>query len=150
MKYDTQTPFIAAYLIFRKGNNVAMVLRQNTPWMNNHYALPAGKAEKEEGLIACALREAKEETGATVQAKDLKPVLTVHRHNDDTDWIDLVFEVSKWKGELYNAEPHVHGELKWFDISKLPKNVVPNSRFMVEQVVAGKTYAELGWEETDA
>lgn len=145
MKYDTQTPFIAAYLIFRKGDKVALLLRQNTPWMNDHYALPAGKAEKTEGLLACAVREAQEETGASVKAKDLKPVLTVHRHNEDSDWIDLVFEAIKWEGDLYNAEPHVHGELKWFDINKLPENVVPNTRFMLEQIAAGKTYAEYGW-----
>lgn len=146
MKYDTQTPFIAAYLIFRKDKKVAFVLRQNTPWMNDHYALPAGKVEKKEGLMACALREAKEETGAIVKAENLKPVLTVHRHNDDSDWIDVVFEVTKWEGELYNAEPEVHAELKWFDVNDLPANVVPNSRFMIEQVAAGKTYAELGWD----
>ncbi len=146
-KYATATPYIAAYLIFRKGNKVAFVLRQNTGWMNNHYALPAGKTEIGESLLQTAVREGREETGVSYTPSDLRPVLTVHRHGDDSDWVDLVFEVTKWKGELHNAEPQTHGELVWFDPNELPKNVVPNSRFILAQVALGKTYAEWGWKE---
>lgn len=44
--YDIETPYTAVYLVFRKNNKVAFVLRSNTDWMEGYYGLPAGKVEK--------------------------------------------------------------------------------------------------------
>lgn len=141
-----QTPYLAAYLIFRNDEGkVAFVLRENTSWMNDYYGLPSGKVEDHENVIAGAVREAKEETGVTVQANDLRHVLTLHRQDKDADWIDITFEVTAWEGELQNAEPHMHSELVWLDPKSLPDNVIPNVRYILEQVAAGNTYAEFGW-----
>lgn len=142
MKYDIATPYTAVYVVFRKDGKIAFLLRSNTPWMNNHYSLPAGKVEKKEKFIAAAIREAQEEVGVKLQPKDLKLILTGQRHHSDSDWIDIVFEADKWSGELHNAEPHVHGELAWFKPDKLPKNMVDYVRFYIKQIQAGKNYAE--------
>lgn len=141
-----QTPYLAAYLIFRnKEGKVAFVLRENTTWMNHYYGLPSGKVDNDEGVLVGAVREAKEETGVTIQAKDLHHALTLHRRDKDNDWIDITFEVVSWEGDLYNAEPHVHAELVWLDPNDLPENTIPNVRYILEQVAAGNTYAEFGW-----
>ena len=140
--YDTATPYIASYIIFRKDGKVAFVLRSNTDWMNNYYGLPSGKVEKDETFTGAAIREAKEEVGVDVRAEDLKPLLTVHRHSDDSEWVDLYMEATKWSGELYNAEPHMHSELAWLDPDDLPENTIPSVAFSLAQIKAGKTYAE--------
>ena len=142
MKYDIATPYTAAYIVFRKNAKIAFLLRENTGWMNNHYGLPAGKVEKKEKFTAAAIREAEEEVGAKIKPQDLKLILTGQRHHSDSDWIDMVFEAKTWQGKLYNAEPHVHGELVWLDPDKLPDNMVPYIRLYIEKIQAGKNYVE--------
>ena len=114
--------------------------------MNNHFSLPAGKVEWGETYLQAAVREAKEEVGVDVKPADLKPLLIVQRHGDDSDWVDLFVEATKWKGELHNAEPHMHRELVWLSPDNLPENIVPSVKFSLEQIKAGKTYAEYGWD----
>ena len=57
--YDTQTPHVACYAICVQDNKVALVLRENTAWMNGFYSLPAGKVENNERFLAGTIREAK-------------------------------------------------------------------------------------------
>lgn len=145
-KYNTATPYTAAYIILRKGNKIAFLLRENTAWMNGYYGLPSGKIEKGESALQAAIREAKEEIGVTITAGQLKYIFTGDRH-DKIDWIDLCFEATGWEGEPHNAEPHVHGEFVWLDPNDLPDNVVPYVRFYVEQIQASNKYAAYGWQE---
>jgi 8-oxo-dGTP diphosphatase len=145
-KYDTQTPFLASYLLFRKDNKVAFLLRSNTNWMNGYYSLPAGKVEKEESFIQAAIREGLEETGVKISPDNLTLVHSIHRHHaGETDWVDMVFEVKNWQGELHNAEPEIHSELTWFKPEELPENTVPYVVFMIEQIQKGEPYSEYGW-----
>ena len=60
-------------------------------------------------------------------------------------WIDIVFEVTSWKGEPFNAEPQMHSEIDWFKTTDLPENIVPNNRYLLEQVLVGNSYSEFGW-----
>lgn len=142
-----ETPYTAAYMIFKKDGKTALLLRGHTGWMDGHYGLIAGRVDKGESFTQAAIREAKEEAGVTIDPADLRVVATFHRHETDSVWVDLLFEVDKWQGELYNAEPDKHDELSWFDPHNLPENMVPSVRFYIEQYLAGKSYAEYGWRE---
>jgi 8-oxo-dGTP diphosphatase len=115
--------------------------------MNGHYGLPSGKVEKNEPYVKAAIREAKEEAGVTISAKDLQYALTVHRYAGDNDmtWVDVYFIAKKWRGEAYNAEPDKHSKLAWLDKNNLPKNTIPSVVNALEQIKAGKTYSEFGW-----
>ncbi|MDB5184940.1 MAG: mismatch repair protein MutT [Candidatus Saccharibacteria bacterium] len=144
-KYDTAAPYIASYVLLRRDNTIAFVLRRNTQWMDGYYSLPSGKVEKMEAFSAGAIREAKEEVGVTIAPEDLRPVLTMHREGGDTQWVDVYFEVDKWEGEPVNAEPHVHSELAWLDLDNLPENVIPSVVVALEHIKAGTHFAELGW-----
>jgi 8-oxo-dGTP diphosphatase len=146
MKYDTATPYIAAFVIFRQDGKIAFLMRANTGWGDGLYGLPAGKVEDGESFLEAAVREAGEETGAKLKTTDLKHLLTVHRKSD-LSWIDIIFEAQTWQGNLRNAEPAKHSSLEWFDPANLPDNVVPPVRFYLEQIQAGASYAEYGWKE---
>jgi 8-oxo-dGTP pyrophosphatase MutT (NUDIX family) len=147
VKYDTARPFAASFVLLRRGNKVAFVLRSNTDWMNNHYGLVAGKVEKDETFVEAAVREAKEEAGVTVSPENLKHVLTCYRKaEDETEaWIDIIFEASAWDGEPFNAEPAKHSSLEWLDLDNLPENMIPVSHFYFENIKAGNTFCEYGW-----
>jgi len=144
-KYDTATPYISAFVLFRKDGKAAFLLRQNTGWMDGYYDIVAGKVEVGETYRQAAVREAKEEAGVDIRPEDLTYILTAHRHSDDTTWVDVVFEVRQWLGELRNAEPDKHSSLEWLDLDNLPDNVAPPGRFRLEQIAAGQRYAEYGW-----
>ena len=147
--YNSASPYIACFVMVRRENKVAMVLRKNTGWMDGYYGLPAGKVEWQEAYIKAAVREAKEEAGITIDALDLHFVHVAHRHSDDgvefMDWVDVYFEASKWSGEPYNAEPDKSERLEWLELNNLPKNVVPSQRDALDRIAKGEFYSEYGW-----
>jgi len=142
--YGTQTPHTASYVIFKKNDKIAFVLRSNTSWMNGYYGLPSGKVEKDENFINAAIREAKEEVGIVITEANLKHVLTVHR-KEGMEWVDVYFEATAYDGELHNAEPHMHSELAWLDPMNLPDNVISSVKGALQAISESKTYYEYGW-----
>ncbi|MEO8862946.1 MAG: NUDIX domain-containing protein [Candidatus Saccharimonadales bacterium] len=146
IKFDSAQPYIDCLAVFRKGNKVAFVLRENTGWMDGMYGLPGGKVEKGESFTAGIIRETKEEVGVDLKPEQLKQVMTVYRRSDDMDWVGVWFEVGQWDGELFNAEPQMHTKLDWLDLDELPENMIPYLRYCFEQIKDGNNYAEYGWE----
>jgi len=151
MKYDTQRPYAAAFVIAQnEKGEIAFVLRSNTKWMNGFYGLPSGKVEIGESFSAAAIREAKEEINIDVELENLKPVLTVHRASTQQDkskmeWIDQYFTAEKWSGEAHNAEPDMHSELAWLDPRALPENTIPEVAAAIKVWLEGDDYLEYGW-----
>lgn len=143
---NVATPYTATYMIFQKEGKIAFVLRENTGWMNGYYGLPAGRVENGENFLLAAARETKEEVGVDVRPENFRLALVVHRNEPDSVWVDMIYEVKEWQGNLFNAEPHVHAELAWLDPQNLPENVVPSVRFFIEHFLAGNNYAEYGWD----
>jgi mutator protein MutT len=149
MNYPTATPRVASFIIIRKGNKVAFVLRGNIDYMAHHYGLPSGKLEKDETCTQAAVREAKEEIGITIAENDLTFAHVVHR-SEGSDWIDMYFEVAKWEGEPHNAEPEKHDELAWLDNDNLPDNVVPAVKIVLEKIAKGEVFSQYGWQDSKA
>ncbi len=126
-------------------------MRSGTGWMDGFYGLPSGKTEHNESYISCAIREAKEEIGVEVKPEDIVHAITVHRFSVEKDksnmiWADVYFEVKKWSGDVFNAEPDKHSELVWLDANNLPENVIPAVSAALEVWSKGDSYLEHGWE----
>jgi 8-oxo-dGTP diphosphatase len=134
----------AVFIVFKKGNQILLVLRENTGWKDGHYTMPAGHVEARESFRQAAVRESLEEVGLTVALDDLEHLLTLHEIKPTEGRISTTLEATSWQGEPYNAEPHMHGEVAWFDLDKLPDNMVPQALYSLEQIKAGQTYAEFG------
>ncbi len=131
----------AAYVIVRRGDEVLLLLRANTGYMDGRWAVPAGHVEHGESAVAAAVRELKEEVGLDVDAADLVPVTAMHRTGGNGDPIDervdFFFMASKWTGEPRLLEPEKAAGLDWYPLDKLPDPLVPHEARVLGAVADG-------------
>ncbi len=130
---------VALYAILVKGDEVLLARRFNTGWQDGNYSFPSGHLELDETLAAGVVREAKEEIGIIARPEDTQLVHTMHRMNFH---LDFYFEIKKWEGEPYNAEPQLCDDVSWFSLSNLPENMAPNVQYAIEQYQKGVSFSE--------
>lgn len=139
---------MAVYLVLRRADGQVLLLkRANTGYMDGHFSLPAGHVDGNEPAHEAMVREAQEEVGLRVAAKDLRLVHTMHRLSEERDHerVDLYFEVTRWQGEPVNKEPEKCSELRWADPAALPDEVIPVVRQALTCIAAGEPYSSSGF-----
>ena len=131
----------AAYVVLRRGDEVLMLLRANTGYMDGYWAVPAGHVEKDESVLAAALREVREEVGVEIDPDDLVPVTAMHRTGGNgqaiDERVDFFFTTSRWRGEPRLMEPGKAAGLSWFALGELPDPVVPHEARVLEALRTG-------------
>jgi 8-oxo-dGTP diphosphatase len=136
----------AAYVLLRRrgstGDEVLLQLRQNTGYMDGHWAMgAAGHVEAEESVVEAACREAREELGVVIQAPDLTPLAGMHRTGRNQqpidERVDFFFECRRWSGEPRLIEPAKAAALRWFPLDALPDPVVPHERVVLRSLRDG-------------
>jgi 8-oxo-dGTP diphosphatase len=140
IKQGRSTLIPTVYLLLRRDNEVLILRRANTGYMDGSYCLVAGHIEAGEPAKDAMAREAEEEAGVIINPDDLRHVHTGHRYNRDR--IDLFFEADKWQGEIVNAEPDKCDDLSWFPLDQLPDTTIPYVRFVLDAISKGATYTE--------
>lgn len=129
----------ASYVLLRRNGDVLLQLRQNTGFMDDHWAAAAaGHIEDGESALEAACREASEELGITIDASDLTPLTAMHRtqrNNKAVDErVDFFFECRKWSGEPHLVEAEKASDLGWFSLDALPHPLVPHEKFVLERL----------------
>lgn len=129
----------AAYVYLRRESEVLLQLRQNTGFMDGHWAAAiAGHVEAGESVTAAAVREAAEEVGVDVPASALTPLTTLHRTDGSGDpveqRVDFFHECRFWIGEPEIREPTKCADLRWFRLDDLPDPMPPHERFVLEHL----------------
>lgn len=135
----------AVYLLLRRGNEVLLLRRANTGYQDGKYSVIAGHLDGDELATAGIVREAKEEAGIAVNPQDVRLVHTCHRltrNQVGEERLDLFFETDKWQGEVTNAEPEKCDDLSWFPVDKLPDNMLPLVKNVINDVTRGANYSE--------
>lgn len=135
---------VNAYLVLRKQDEVLLLLRKNTGYLDGYYCLVAGHVENGESAKTAMVREAFEEAGIKINASDLKLVHVMHRQTDRYN-IDLFFECFHWENTITNCEPNKCEALNFFPITQLPNNTVDYIRNALEAISKQDFYSETGW-----
>jgi len=140
------TAIPASYVIFRRGDEILLTLRQNTGYFDGWYVVPSGHIEEGELPIDGALREVEEEVGLMLDRTKLRLAHTMYRtkHDDTGDRADYFFVVDTWEGKPINKEPMKCKEIAWFPLGALPEKVMPHVRDALEAIQKGEMYSELG------
>jgi 8-oxo-dGTP diphosphatase len=105
-------------LIVRDGK-VLLGLRKNVAGAGT-WGLPGGHLEFGEELDAAVKRELLEETGLVI--KDLELVCITNAPQEQAHYIQLVFMVRNFDGEVQLKEPNRCERWSWFPLDQLPPN----------------------------
>lgn len=132
----------AVYLSLIKDNKVLLLLRKNTGFEDGNYGLVSGHLEPDETIMQAMAREAKEESGIEIDLADLELQHVLNRQESGNERIDFFFSAKKWNGEITNTEPHKCDGLEWFDLDKLPNNIVDYINQVLEDIKDKKIYRE--------
>jgi len=128
-------------ILYNENQEICLLRRFNTGYIDGTYNLPAGHLEEGESLQQGAHREALEETGITIT--DSKLIHTTYREMENNRiYIDVVFEVLAYDGEVYNAEPNKCDQVIWVSKDNLPKNIAPSLKHVLEAIFRGEIYSE--------
>jgi 8-oxo-dGTP diphosphatase len=135
---------VAAHVFFLVDGKLLMLRRVNTGFEDGKYSVIAGHVEEGESVTEAALREITEETGVSVKKDDLKIVSVMHRKAEEGR-VDYFFTVSRWDGEIQNAEPGKCDDLRWFELEDLPEQTIPYIRRGIDNLKNGRVFDEFGW-----
>ncbi|HEY6736395.1 MAG TPA: NUDIX domain-containing protein [Candidatus Saccharimonadia bacterium] len=133
------------FLVLRQDDQILMLRRVGTGYMDGQYSLVAGHLDGDERATTATVREAKEEAGITVDPADLTLVHTCHRltRNDPgEERLDLYFECRRWQGTIRIAEPDKCDDLGWFPLAQPPANTIPIVHLCLQDIQAGRMYSE--------
>lgn len=134
-----------SHLILIKNGMILLSRRFNTGYEDRNYSVVAGHLDGNETFIQAMIREAKEEAGIDIKAKDLEVVHAMHRMNSDGERIDFFLRANDWQGEPKIMEPNKCDDLKWFSVDDLPANTIPYIRQAIDNIKRKNFYSELGW-----
>lgn len=150
MEKKRHTVVAAVHLILIKRGRILLLRRFNTGWRDGEYSVIAGHLDGNETVRSAMSREAMEEAGISIGKDDLEFVHVMHRkskrqHRSDEERVDFFLKSGGWQGRPKNMEPGKCDDLRWFELDRLPRNMVPYVRYAIENIRNKKTYSEFGW-----
>lgn len=150
MKERFKTPTAVFLILTRNHKNETEILlqkRKNTGFRDGFWdTASSGHAEKNESLSQAVIRETKEEVGIDISDKYLKFAGFYYNNIDSNVYCYVYFCTSQWQGEPKISEPEKCSELKWFNIKKLPENIIPDRKTSIENYFNNFYFGEIGWE----
>ncbi|MGE5375161.1 MAG: NUDIX domain-containing protein [Bacteroidota bacterium] len=135
---------VTVHLFFFHENQVLLIRRFNTGYADGQYSVPAGHLDGGETVIAAAAREALEEVGVHLKARDIEFSSVMHRL-EDQERVDFFVNVHGWDREPFNAEPEKCDEIRWADVNRLPDNTIPYIKQALYNHRQKIRFDEFGW-----
>lgn len=126
-------PVSVQVILFNQNEEVLLLKRKSTGFSDGLYGFIGGHVEQNEQVIDAAIREVKEEIGIDINRKNLifKSVMN-RKVNENTEYIDFIFILREWKGNIINMEPEKCSELTWHNPNNLPQNTIDFEKYLIE------------------
>lgn len=142
-------PNVGVHLVLTNPDGQVLLLqRANTGYADGNWSVPGGRLDDGETLPAGAAREAFEELGIHIDHDDLTFGHVCHHADPDGERrIGFFFTITKWAGDVVNAEPGKCSALEWVKPDDLPDNTVGYIRQGVHATLTSPGSISLhGWE----
>lgn len=136
---------ITVQLLIIQDNKVLLMKRQNTGYEDGKYGSIGGHLEEEEDFKTTITREAKEEINIELDRDKLEFISIVHRKGITKNYVNIFFSTSSYSGNIENNETNKCSNIKWFELDKLPKNIVEIEKNVIEKYKKGNYLIEYGW-----
>ena len=137
---------VTVHMFFLRENQILLIRRYQTGYMDGHYSVPAGHLDGGETVRMAAVREAREEVGVWIDPADLCFAGVFHRCEDE-ERVDFFVHVQAWDGEPVNAEPRKCDDIRWTYMDDLPENTIPYVWQAIGNFRAGVMFEEFGWKK---
>jgi 8-oxo-dGTP diphosphatase len=134
-------PVVVHTLMWRRGA-VLLLRRAGTGYLDGWYALPGGHLQRGEGIVECAMREIREETGIVVAASQLRAAAVMPYLSGEHQGIDFIMACDDFVGEPTLAEPHLADSIGFWSADALPANSVPYLRAALDLAASGQWFLE--------
>ncbi|MBN8207541.1 NUDIX hydrolase [Bacillus sp. NTK071] len=135
---------VAGAMVFDSRNRLLLQLRTD----NESWGLPGGFMDLNESVQETARREVFEETGLTLKDMSLFGVYSgpdkdkQFANGDQVSPVQILFRCDEYGGELMkDDESH---DLAFFHLNKLPENLFPEHRIMINDLLQHKEQPVIG------
>ena len=140
---------VAVVVLITRDDGVRQVLlqrRQNTGFGDGMWDFAcSGHAEEGESLTVACVRECREELGIEARARDFEFFTLIYKRDGNLTYVNPYFHLTKYDGEPAICEPSKCSELRWFDVSALPEDLLPDRRAALKALREGVKLIEYGW-----
>lgn len=136
---------VAVHLMLIENGKILLLRRYNTGYEDGNYSVVAGHIDGNESVIKAMQREALEEAGIKIKEEDLEIVHIMHRKSEDRESIDYFLTCKSYTGKISIMEKDKCDELKFYDLDKLPINVIPYVRKGIEYYRNNIPFSIYGW-----
>ncbi|MEO8580987.1 MAG: NUDIX domain-containing protein [Patescibacteria group bacterium] len=133
-------PIGACILVFNSKGQLLLGKRLNS-YKAGYFGFPGGRIEVGELVLDCAKRELKEETG--LSTKEVKYLGLVKENQGDYDFIHFVCNVNVGDQQPICIEPEKCENWDWFDLNKLPKEILEGHLAAIKLWKEKKNFIEI-------
>ncbi|MEO3385217.1 NUDIX domain-containing protein [Mesorhizobium sp. CAU 1741] len=139
----------SVFVALRNSDQVLMLRRKGTGWMDGSFSLPAGGLDAGETISQAAIREAYEEIGIGLSPGDLVYAHTLHSLTEGQNWMGHFFIATRWEGTPKLVELDKHSDIGWWPMGSLPSRTIPYVRQALLNIGKAIPYSEYGWGEAE-
>lgn len=145
--------YVAVDVLLFRGGRILLQRRANTGWNDGKWNLVGGHIENEETIEDCIIREAREELNIKINKEDLE-IVHCMQHKTDRQTIQFYVACDKFEREPKIQPELVNGnvvykadKLDWFDLDKLPNEIIPSAKLAIQSFAQGKAFSQRGYSD---